>query len=399
MGTTKTPRKHRNMFQDATGRWWLDFRTSDGRRRRKLCGSYEDAKAKLADVETAKKRGTYVDENSAPTFELYAQYYLENVSSHKNSHGREKRLMKNLVTCFGGFRISKVKRTLVIEYRTLRLRTVKPATVNREISLLRHVFNVAIGHGLLAINPARGGPGLTAFKEERRMRFLEMEEIDRLLAAIQTRITKNSADKLKANAKKFWQYLHTIVVAALHTGMRKGEILGLRWQQINWNGRYILLTNTKNGEPRRVPVDAALLTELSDHRQRVPKSEFVFPSFDRCGLVAPLSDVKVAFARALNDAAISGFRFHDLRHTFASHYVMSKGANLYTLAKILGHKSIAMTQRYADLSPDFIDRERERMDSLWIPSRSAQSPLDTLRTVAPQLGKELDPDNARKYMQ
>ena len=81
----------------------------------------------------------------------------------------------------------------------------------------------------------------------------------------------------------------------------------------------------------------------------------------------PLADVKGAFGRVLGDAGIGNFRFHDLRHTFASHYMMS-GGNLYTLAKILGHKDFKMTQRYADLSPDFIDRERERMDTIWTPA-------------------------------
>jgi integrase len=148
--------------------------------------------------------------------------------------------------------------------------------------------------------------------------------------------------------------------------MRKGEILSLRWDQVNWEKRHILLTDTKNSEPRRVPIDKMLLHELAEQRQRVNKSELVFPSFDRDGNVVSLKDVKGAFGRVLKDASITNFRFHDLRHTFASHYMMS-GGNLYTLAKILGHKDIKMTQRYADLSPDFMDRERERMDTIWTP--------------------------------
>lgn len=378
--TTKPRRKHRCISQDTKGRWQLDYRTPEGKRRRKLCGSFDDARAKLAEIDATKRKGTFIDESSSPTFESYAQYYLENVSSHKNSHECEKRFMKNLLAHFGGFRLSRIKRTHVIEYRTVRLQTVGGTTVNREVALLRHLFNVAIAEGKLGVNPARGGAGLEAFEEQRRERFLEKAEIDRLLAAIQARIART----VGASAKKAWLYLHTIVVVALHTGMRKGEILGLRWEQINWDRRHILLTKTKNNEPRRVPIDSILLHELAEHRVRVEHSELVFPSYDRDGNVVPLGDVKLSFGRVLRDAAITNFRFHDLRHTFASHYMMG-GGQLYTLAKILGHKTIAMTQRYADLSPDFIDRERERMDTIWTPASKS--------------GEELARANQPKYLQ
>lgn len=137
--------------------------------------------------------------------------------------------MKNLVDFFGSAKLCKIERKRVLEYRIARLKSVSKATVNREISLLRHMLNVAIDQNLLAANPARGGIGMKAFKEQGRERYLEMIDVDSLLTAIQARILKNSADPLKTTARKAWQYLHKAVVMALHTGMRKGEILGLRW--------------------------------------------------------------------------------------------------------------------------------------------------------------------------
>jgi integrase len=358
----KPRRKNRCMFQDKKGRWSLDFYTPDGKRKRKLCGSHEAARTALRKIDGDKKTGTYTDENSAPAFEDYSQHYLDEVSAHKNSGDRETRLMRNLVAHFGRTRLSKIKRTAVRDYRNARLKTVKKATVNREIALLRHLFNVAMGDGIVGANPARGGPGLEAFKEQPRERFLEMPEVETLLATLRARIAKN-----KGSGKKHWQYLHAAVTVALHTGMRKGEILGLRWEQVGWEKRSILLTNTKNDRSRRVPIDTILLSELAEHRRRVGEdAKLVFPSYDREGNVVPLNDVKVGFGIALTDAGISNFRFHDLRHTFASHYVMS-GGNLYTLSKILGHSDLKMTQRYAELSPAYIDRERERMDTIWTP--------------------------------
>jgi integrase len=359
----KKVRKYRCMFQDAKGRWWLDYYTPEGKRKRKLCGSHEAAKDALGEIQHAKKRGTYTDESRAPIFEEYAQRYLAKVSINKASGDREERAMKTLVAHFGRTRLSKIKRTEVREYRNDRLKTVKGASVNREIALLRHLFNVAIDDGVVAVNPARGGPGMKAFKEKQRERFLAMPEVDALLGAIRARIQKNQQDK--TGKAKNWQYLHAAVMVALHTGCRKGEILGMKWEQIDWEKRSILLTETKNGKSRRVPIDTMLLRELAEQRQRVGHdARLVFPSYDNAGNVVPLHDVKVSFGIALVDAGIANARFHDLRHTFASHYIMS-GGDLYKLSKLLGHSDLKMTQRYAELSPAYIAQERERMDTLW----------------------------------
>lgn len=130
--------------------------------------------------------------------------------------------------------------------------------------------------------------------------------------------------------------------------------------------------DTKNGESRRLPIDSILLHELSEHRTRVKNEVLVFPSYDRNGNVVPLNDVNGSFDKALSDVGITNFRFHDLRHTFASHYMMS-GGELYTLSKILGHKDLKMTQRYAKLSSKFIEGERGRMDTIWTPAPISDS--------------------------
>jgi integrase len=124
------------------------------------------------------------------------------------------------------------------------------------------MFNVAMDLKLVGSNPARGGIGMKTFKEQAREHYLEMTEIESLLTAIQARIAKNSSDKLKASARKSWQYLHTAVVMALHSGMRKEEILGLKWEHVNWERRTLLLVDTKNGESRGLPIDKKLLAGI-----------------------------------------------------------------------------------------------------------------------------------------
>ena len=140
----------------------------------------------------------------------------------------------------------------------------------------------------------------------------------------------------------------------------------------NSERKTVLLTDPKNGESRRLPIDSKPLRELSEHRTRVKNDELVFPSYDRKGKVVPLNDVKGSFDLALTDAGITNFRFHDLRHTFASHYMISVG-QLYTLSKILGHKDLKMTQPYVKLSSQFIDGERDRTDTIWTPAPNADT--------------------------
>src|SRR5579862_5683635 len=106
-------RKTRCMFKDGRGRWWLDYYTPDGKRRRKLCGSFDEAKIALAEINLSRKRDTYIDPHAAPTFLEYSKKYLDTVSVHKDSHEGETRLMKNLTAFFGSSRLSKIKRARV----------------------------------------------------------------------------------------------------------------------------------------------------------------------------------------------------------------------------------------------------------------------------------------------
>ncbi|MCX5712952.1 MAG: site-specific integrase, partial [Candidatus Omnitrophica bacterium] len=158
-------------------------------------------------------------------------------------------------------------------------------------------------------------------------RYLEREEIDKLL--------NNCCEHLKP-----------IVIVALHTGMRKGEILGLKWHDIEIKRNIIHLHDTKNGESREVPMNEIVQKTVIGVLKN-PESQYVFCNKDG----KPYGNVRKSFFTALTKAGIIDFRFHDLRHTFASQLVMS-GVDLNTVRELLGHKSIEMTLRYSHLSPD-----------------------------------------------
>ncbi|NOQ87025.1 MAG: tyrosine-type recombinase/integrase, partial [Deltaproteobacteria bacterium] len=140
-----------------------------------------------------------------------------------------------------------------------------------------------------------------------------------------------------------------IVLVALNTGLRKGEIFSLRKQDIDFDRTMLHISDSKNNESRDVPINDTLhvtLKSLVDAAGDPQGYIFVNPQTKK-----PYDDVKKSFKTALKKAGIEDFTFHDLRHTFASHLVMT-GTDLMTVRELLGHKDITMTMRYTHLSPD-----------------------------------------------
>jgi integrase len=202
--------------------------------------------------------------------------------------------------------------------------------VNRYLAVLSHVFSIAVREWeWISDNPVRK---VRKPKEAAgRIRFFSEDERLCFLAAC-----KNSDSP----------YLHVIVVLALATGMRKGEILGMRWKQVDFENKRITLTKTKNGETRSVPLVSLGHTLLKTLAPEKPTPEaMIFPG-KTDGVPV---DIKKGWTNALKAAEISDFRFHDLRHSAAS-YLGMNGATLLEIAAVLGHKTLSMVKRYSHLS-------------------------------------------------
>ena len=209
-----------------------------------------------------------------------------------------------------------------------RLESVAPASVNRELAFLKRVFNVAIADGLADSNPVRS---VKMFKENnQRVRFLAEEEETRLRAIL-------NADQ--------WP----IVAVAIHTGLRQSEQFNLRWETVDFANGVITIPRSKSGELRRVPMNDAVREFLRAQPSRL-KGEYVFPSSTGETPLDARNFVRRVFLPALERGEIEGFRWHDLRHTFASRLVMA-GVDLRTVQELMGHKTINMTLRYSHLSP------------------------------------------------
>jgi integrase len=211
-------------------------------------------------------------------------------------------------------------------------------TVLRLKAVLSSIFKYAIRRGYLKENPLDGiFIDATPNQVER---FLDDKERKALLSACQ---------------ESTWDKLYLLVLLAITTGMRKAELINLRWTDINFEKGLARLATTKNGSPRINPIPALALEELKKFRKVGNGLVFASPNDPE----KPF-DFRVQWTRALERTYIKNFRFHDLRHTAASYLVMN-GASLHETAEILGHKSTQTTKRYAHLSTDHKSALAERV--------------------------------------
>lgn len=227
------------------------------------------------------------------------------------------------------------------------------------MSCLRHIIKKSVEWELTDENPFNKGGTLLLKENNQRLRYLTEAEIDLLLDACATKVIEYPKNKsrLSQMTRRDEHYLRDIADCALNTGMRKGEILSLKWEQVR--GDHIYLKKTKTLNPRQIPIN----DDLNDLFKRIRKrnglrSKYVFICEGR-----RVYDIKSGFKAALKRAGIDDFRFHDLRHSFSSHFVM-RGGDLKALQEILGHTTLTMTMKYAHLAPGHKRQAINRLNGL-----------------------------------
>lgn len=292
-------------------------------------GSLTKAKAWIQRTEAAIQEGRHLPQREAQRTSLGAivDRYMEDEAFANLSAGEQRKRADQLaawVRVLGETPLSELTPNRIDEARA-RLRDGRsPSTVNRYLAALSVALSFAVGKGLIQSNPARGGRhgALRRAREPKRDRVLAPDERRRLL------------DACAAESPA----LHALVVLALTTGGRQGELLGLRWSQCDLAGERVSFVRTKNGEARSVPLPAAALDVLRPlARVRRLRDDRVL------GLAAfPLQ----AWRRARSAAGLGDVRFHDLRHCYAT-ALADAGASLAELRHALGHKTLAMVLRYA----------------------------------------------------
>jgi integrase len=239
---------------------------------------------------------------------------------------------------------------------------IKPSTVNRDLSRIRGAFSRAVDWGLIAENPlktvkqVKGG-------DDSRVRYLSKDEDRRLRKALAAREQERRKRRASGNewseersAKTrpewpvdgFTDHLMPIFLLAINTGLRRGELLGLAWSHVNLPNKLLTVSvgNSKSRKARHVPLNAEALDAITRWKKQSRESGLVFPS--PAGV--RMESISSSWEAVCDAAKLKDFRFHDLRHSFASRLVMA-GVDLNTVRELLGHSDIRMTLRYAHLAP------------------------------------------------
>jgi integrase len=317
------------------GNTWVGEYRVNGKTRRKALGkkgivTKTLAKEMLRKIEQKVKLGQYdMLDATIPTLAEFSKTYILHVKDtiQIKSWYRYEYGLRRLIELYGNKKLSEITPKDVDDYKTLRLRDARPATVNCELATLRQIFNLTKRwKKFFGENPVSVSKLLPEHNQKERI--LTYEEEMRLLDACN-------------------EYLRPIIVTALHTGMRKTEILTLKWSSIDLENGFITIdqTNTKSKKTRRIPINSTMRTCLLEQKLKSGGSEFVFLS--QAGTPYKFHDsLKGAFERACKKAGLTGLRFHDLRHTAATRMIEA-GASIVAVSKILGHSDIKMTMRYA----------------------------------------------------
>lgn len=314
--------------KSARGRWYIYYRIDGERVREVVRNAQSRADAlKVLQVKVAdafKGKHGFKKEEKNIKFKDFAEEYIRNYAkANKRSWQTDEYMLKRLKTFFGDKALKEINSLMVEQFRTSLLEEeLTRSTANRYVALLKKMFNLAIDWGYLKENHVKKVK-LFSEKDNQKERILTEEEEQGLL---------------KASSK----YFKPIVITAIHTGMRKGEILSLKWSQVDLSSGIIKVENTKSGKPRFIPINQFLLKELLKLKDQNGASPYVFlnPRTHK-----PMKDIKKSFSGATKEAKIKDLRFHDLRHTFATRLIQ-KGADLITVKELLGHHSVRVTERY-----------------------------------------------------
>ena len=328
--------------------WVIEYRNMYGRIHRESIGK-KGAMTKTIAKEILQKRERDVKlgkeemlNAEIPSLEDFAKEYLQYVRdiSKKRSWKRDELCLRHLVEFYGDRILSMIKPKDIDAYKAYRLKKVRPATVNRELEVLRYLFNLADRwNKYYGKNPVSRA-GLLPLNNQKE-RILTIEEEKKLLSVCE-------------------MYLKNIILTALYTGMRKGEIISLTWDNVDLEKNIITVTmeNNKSKRIKRIPISSFLRKMLLELKLKNKDNNYVF--LNSTGTPYKRQDsLNRAFKLATKKAGIEELRFHDLRHTAGTRMNEVTG-NIVAVNKILGHSSLQMTMRYAH--PE--DSLKEAVESL-----------------------------------
>jgi integrase len=340
----KSTEKRDGIYQraDRAG-FWISWTDAQGRRRYRKTNAQNITQAKqiraaeLVRVEKARVLGFSPPGKS--TFADAAVRYLKYQKARltPKAYDRERGIVDEHLKTFFNCQLAGIRRQDVQRYITQRGGHASPYSIQKELNVIKHLLRLAVEWELIPFSPAQGikSPRVPAG----RVRYLQPGELRALMVACPT-------------------WLRPIVGLAAVTGMRRGEVLGLRWLDVDLAQGRIMLPQTKNGDGRIIYLNDIARTILLSLPE--PDGDMTAKLFN--GMTP--EQVSIAFARLCRSLKIADFRFHDLRHTAASWLRMS-GADIHTVAQLLGHKDLRMAARYQHLSPAFLSDAVRKLDGVF----------------------------------
>jgi len=354
--------------------WYSDF-IFEGKRYKKAWGRVPKTIAKEKEIKFKSDiaRGKYEGVKKNILFDRLVEKYLEYSKVNK----RYKSYLSNITSTnallkfFKGKRLNEIHPFLLERYKKERLKTVKPASLNRDLSCLKHMFNMAMSWNLAKENPAIK---VKLLKEEKRdVKVLTYEKEKELI------------DVLSEHPES--KHVSDIVLVGLYSGMRVTEIFDLPKDDIDFKNRMIHVKHTKNWEVRDIPMNELLTKVLKEAIDKSPKdSPYVFPN-PKTG--KPYTSIKTSFKKAVKKIGLQGFRFHDLRHSWCSR-MCELGVDEATIRELGGWKTKNMIDRYAHPS---MNHKREAVEKLEkVPLNST---LNKNQDHTPNLNATLNSDNIK----
>jgi site-specific recombinase XerD len=366
--------------------WYVDYRKPDGKRTDHLIGvatifNVAEAREIARKFLAAIARG---EDPNAPNTVMTFGAFLKNkyepwvLEQRKSAMSTLYILQSNFGFLFDT-PLDQITMGQVEEWRSKRKKDgLKSSSLNRRTTALKAAINWAVKRNIIENNPLAKLERFSERDSDTKVRYLDKNERERLLAALDAREeearlardnhndwrdTRGLEKSPRINEDIFVDHLKPLVLLSLSTGIRRNSLLSLEWRDVNFESKTILVraATSKNEKQYFVPLNKLAFETISKwHRQskQTAPGNFVFPS-PQTGKM--MGGCKTAWGALMKRAQIENFRWHDMRHDFASHLVMN-GVDLNTVRELLGHASLKMTLRYAHLAPESKMKAVETLD-------------------------------------
>ena len=366
--------------------YYFSYRSTDGARKRTRLGKHPGVTA-IAARKAAEKLNALVVQGGDPQLEKKqaraqreaeitarekAKYetlqgfielrFADWALSHQKRGDETLQLLKSNFKFLFDKKLSNITAWDIQKWRSDREKSgLAPSSINRRVTTLKALLNKAVEWDVIAVNPINKIKPIKVDKSA-RVRYLTSKEEASLRASLDEREADIRKGRLSGNAWRevrrystlpsldapFADYLKPMVLLALNTGLRRGELFNLAWTDVDLERKQLTVegTTAKSGQTRHIPLNREAHGLLTDWRAQ-SKKELVFPSPTTN---KRFNNIKRSWEGLRDRAQLENFVFHDLRHTFASKLVMA-GENLYVVKELMGHSTIQMTEKYAHLAP------------------------------------------------